>query len=289
MKLAHLINPVNVGPTSDLFVAQPITFAAMRSAQAFAKSSVEVQLAAACFPEDVHVAPEGFRLTPPLERSIQDLGTFTMKRKLPLLTDLLDRLYADSADADYLIYTNVDIAPVPSFYVAVAQIIEQGYDAFVINRRTLPKGNYTPVHLTWLYAQAGESHPGFDCFVFPRNMYPNYVLANTCIGLPPVGRCLALNLALNAVRFHVFLDLHLTFHIGDDRIWKQTQNVDARAYNWQQFAAICQHYAMSDRGAISPEVREIVHWPAPKRGQSRRQRLYRLVRHVGSWLRNSHP
>jgi len=55
-----------------------------------------------------------------------------------LIQDILNRLY-DESNADYFIYTNVDIAVMAHFYVSVSKIIELGYDAFVINRRTIPK------------------------------------------------------------------------------------------------------------------------------------------------------
>ena len=45
-----------------------------------------------------------------------------MRRKLPLLADIIERLYENS-DAEWLIYTNVDIAVQPHFYESVASII----------------------------------------------------------------------------------------------------------------------------------------------------------------------
>ncbi len=65
-----------------------------------------------------------------------DCGRFAVPRKLPLIKDILGRLY-DASDAEYFIYTNVNIGLMPNFYVAVNAIIESGYDAFVINRRTI--------------------------------------------------------------------------------------------------------------------------------------------------------
>src|SRR5712692_535207 len=109
IKLAHLVNPVIVPPTSDLYVAQPITFESMRVAREFARDQVQVTLLSAQFPEDCAMVPPFFHGTRDLNRSILDLRNFRVCRKLPLLKDLLDRLYEES-DADYLIYTNVDIA-----------------------------------------------------------------------------------------------------------------------------------------------------------------------------------
>ena len=61
LKLAHLINPVTVDSGSDLHLAQPITFAAMRAAQACARGQVEVDRLAASFPEDAPFGPAGVR------------------------------------------------------------------------------------------------------------------------------------------------------------------------------------------------------------------------------------
>jgi len=153
MRIAHIINPVIVGESSDLFVAQPITFETMRIAQEFARGHVDVALYSAQYPEDRSIVPEWFQITPDLDRSIFEIRSFYKKRKLPLIKDILDRLY-DASDADYFIYTNVDIALMPHFYVAVNKIIETGYDAFVINRRTISQ-EYTNVDQLYLmFSQA---------------------------------------------------------------------------------------------------------------------------------------
>ena len=138
LKISHIINPVLVPESSDLHVAQPVTFETMRIAKEFAKNQVEVELYTAQYPEDRELIPDFFNKTKDLDRSILDTGTFQKKRKLPLLRNILDRLN-NSTDADYLVYTNVDISVVPSFYVAISSIVISGYDAFVINRRTISK------------------------------------------------------------------------------------------------------------------------------------------------------
>ena len=107
-----------------------------------------------------------------------------------MIRDILDRLYAAS-DADYFIYTNVDIALMPHFYTAVTQLIETGVDAMVINRRTIAKSPSDPAHLPLMWAQVGEKHPGYDCFVFRRDAYPNFDLGTACIGANWIGRVLA--------------------------------------------------------------------------------------------------
>jgi hypothetical protein len=213
VKLAHIINPVKVPPTSDLYTAQPITFASMQQAKAFASKQVTVELFTTQYAEDHDLIPDFFTRTPDLERSVLDVAPFDQPRKLPLLADVLERLY-NATDAEYLVYTNVDIALMPFFYDAVADLIAQGHDAFAINRRRVSV-TYTKVEqLPLLLADIGRPHPGFDCFVFHRSMYPKFKLGNICLGIPFIEATMVYNLVAAAANFRLFGDKHLTVHIG---------------------------------------------------------------------------
>jgi hypothetical protein len=236
LRLAHIINPVIVNETSDLYIAQPITFETMRCAQEFAASQVDVRLFSAQYPEDRTFAPEFLQKTPDLDRSVLDMGEFSRQRKLPLIRDILDRLYHADEDADYLIYTNVDIAVMPHFYVTVAHLIRQGHDAFFINRRTISKNLRDVSDIPLMYAEVGEKHPGWDCFVFPRNVYPNYKLGDACIGVSWVGRLLLANMIRYVPRYGEFTDYHLTFHIGDHMAWADETFNDYYYFNREEFA-----------------------------------------------------
>ncbi len=218
-KLAHIINPVAVKESSDLFIAQPITFESMRVAKQFANGAVEVAQYTAQYPEDHPIIPDSFIRTPDLDRSILDFGSFQVPRKLPLIGDILGRLY-NASDAEYFIYTNVDIALMPNFYVAVNEIIDAGYDAFIINRRTLPPHYRSVSELPIMYTDIGQSHPGYDCFIFRRECVPRFLLGNVCIGAPKIGVVLAANLICFAKRFKEHANVHLTFHIGNDLSWQ---------------------------------------------------------------------
>jgi len=234
-KIAHIINPVIVGPSSDLFVAQPVTFETMKVAREFARGQVEVVFFSAQYPEDRALVPEGFQLTPDLERSVLDLGSFQKRRKYPLLADILDRLYA-ATDAEYLIFTNVDIAVMPHFYATVNAFIAAGHDAFAINRRTIAAGYHGPAEIPVMYAEAGKKHEGHDCFVFRRDAYPQYRLGAVCTGIPWVGRTLLWNLMCYARNFYVFTKTHLTFHIGpgNKHTWGDDGFSDYRAHNMSE-------------------------------------------------------
>lgn len=234
--IAHIINPVKVKPTSDLFFAQPITFETMRIAQQYARDMVKVELFTAQFEEDADLIPSFFTQTPNLQRSVLNLATFNRQIKLPLLTDILQNLY-NATDAEYLIYTNVDIGVVPHFYQTVLYYIQQGYDAFIINRRRI-SGKYRQIEeIPAIIADIGLPHPGFDCFVFHRNLFPQLALENICIGIPFIEISFSHNLFCFANKFILLHDKHLTFHIGKTVIkdWGDKQYL---AYNQKEFAKI---------------------------------------------------
>ena len=241
MKIAHIINPVLVDDTSDLKIAQPITFETMRMAKDFAKEQVEVVQFAAFFPEDEKIAPAFIAKTRKLDRSVLDIETFAEKRRLPLIKDILDRLYEEST-ADYFIYSNVDIALLPQFYIEVKKIIESGYDAFVINRRTISEKFTSIEQLPLMFKEEGEKHPGYDCFVFKRENYKKFDLGNACVGANWIGRVIISNVMAFTENFKVFEDLHLTFHIGDSRSWKKDKYIDYDRHNEKELLSILNHF-----------------------------------------------
>ncbi len=232
-KIAHVVNPVLVDESSDLSLAQPITFETMQSARRFAEGQVEVELYTAQYSEDHPMVPAAFRRTPDLEGSVLDYGHFRKRRKLPILRDILDRLY-QATEAEYLIYTNVDIGLQPHFYLALNRFIEAGYDAFVINRRTISDRFTTIEQIPLMYAQIGEPHRGWDCFVFKRDAYPRYKLGTICLGAPRVGLVLLANLIAQADCFKEFKNQHLTFHLGNDRGWRGRGYSDYATHNTQE-------------------------------------------------------
>jgi hypothetical protein len=124
----------------------------------------------------------------------------------------------------------VDIALQPHFYSEAARLIASGLDAFVINRRTI-SDRYTGIaELPEMYADRGSPHPGHDCFVFKRSLYPRFYLPDVCIGAPWCGKALLWNLAAHADHFALFTKLYLTFHVGDARRWN-TKTDEYREHN----------------------------------------------------------
>lgn len=232
-KIAHIINPFNASPASDLYTAQPITFESMRRAKERVRGEVEVELWSTQYPEDRNMIPEGFRATRDLDRSVLDLGNFEKAMKLPLIDDIVRRLYEES-DAEYLIYTNVDIGVYPDFYEKVNAFIEEGLDAFIINRRRLPAHFVRLDQLEEVYQEKGKKHPGFDCFVFHRELFEQFELAEVCIGVPFIGITFAQNIFALSKNYRLFEDEVLTFHIGME-IFKGRAARDYFRYNRKQF------------------------------------------------------
>jgi hypothetical protein len=226
-QFAHIINPVIVPKKSDLYRAQPITFETMKTAQEFATlKGIGVEQYAAYYSEDHSLIPNHIKQTPMLDRSILDHGTFSLSKKLPMLQDILQRAYEES-DAKYIIYTNVDIALMPHFYLSVKKIMQEGYDVVNIFRRTLGNHYQGVEEIPKMYADLGSDHPGTDCFVIRRELIPKLDLQNVVIGAEFVAFALRVNLHLFAHKIKEFDRLHMTFHIGDDRTWEGADDFSA--------------------------------------------------------------
>lgn len=258
LKLAHIVNPVIVNSQSDLWIAQPITFETMKLAQLFAQPDVDVTLYSAQYPEDRAFVPDHLQKTPDLERSVLDIRTFQKSRKLPLIQDILDRLHTAATQADYLIYTNVDIALMPHFYLAVARLIHQGFDALVINRQTISKTYSQIADLPLMYAEVGKPHGGHDCFIFRRSVYPKYNLGTACIGAAKIGKVMLVNLMCHAQQFVERNDLHLTFHLGNDRTWKSPDLIDYFEHNETELIQLLQSEMVRQAQLNHPQMQKLM-------------------------------
>ncbi len=289
IKIAHIVNPlVTTNPASDLTYAQPVTFESMRRARA-ATTSVQVAHYAACYECDLAAVPADFVLTPVLERSILDVvppTESTAGRQLPLLKDILDRLYTAAPDADYMVYTNIDIGLWPNFYTEVARYIAEGIDSFTIGRRTLSTEFTSVDHMEKILDQEGTPHYGLCCFVFPRSHYPRFILGDICIGLQPVGVALAANLMQPTEKFKYIINERLAFHLGDDRIWNKTLLDRYHLFNERQLDEVVSHMA---RDGLSAAVEDLLvrysRWRSDyviqKSDTMLAKQFYRVVRKLG--------
>ncbi len=225
-RFTHLINPFRAQPGSEHDVAQRMTLASIRTAIDYAKSrGTEVDLAAACYEEDLPAVEPPARLLPLLNRSVQDVTPMTPVRKFPLIGDLLNTAAANS-DAEYLIYSNIDIILQPYFYHHVAWLLRRVKSyapAFVINRRRVSMAT-DPTDLPRLYAEEGGGHLGYDCFVFPRAWVSDLDLGKLCIGTHLFDGVLFAMLDLRSgFRTRCFARQRLTLHMGDDGNWHRMQ------------------------------------------------------------------
>ncbi len=239
MRFAHIVNPVRVPESSDLYQAQPITFESMKRAKEKALQDIpdlEITLLSCHYPEDEEMVPEYFEKTPHLTRSVRDLQGFEKQKKLPFIQDLLQHAYQHQ-EADYIIFTNVDISLYPDFYNKVYRKLEEGFDGLCINRTTLADGVYTAKDLNRLYDLEGQPHEGIDCFILKRTLIPKLVLKESIVGTGPVGLILASNLLHVCSKFIWVTDGKYTFHIGDDKRWRKEQITrdSLLVYSFSQF------------------------------------------------------
>ncbi|MFN2195995.1 MAG: hypothetical protein ACK2UW_07725, partial [Anaerolineales bacterium] len=142
------------------------------------------------------------------------------------------------SDAKFLIYTNIDIAVQPHFYQSIDLLINQDKPAATITRRTISAAYQHVEELPIMYAEIGQPHRGWDTYVFPREWVPQLVLGNTCLGAPLVGLVMIANLISLDQTFREFTDLHLTFHLGNDRQWSSKASTEYFDYNRQQAALV---------------------------------------------------
>jgi hypothetical protein len=234
MKIAHIVNVTEIDESkyaSYLHIAQPLTLKTMVIAARIAKPIVEVELFAIKHKSEHVTIPPEFRWAPDIEKYgweyFEELNQLPRKKPLPRIKDIIEGLDSVS-DADYFIYTNLDIGLNPDFYLAVHALINSGYDAFCINRRTLPT-HYEGILLDERSAElvfrvGGEEHGGIDCFIFRKSSVPLLKLGNVFIGFPPIGQVLKTQIEANASHFTWVKDRSLTFHLGDDRVWDIKQS-----------------------------------------------------------------
>jgi hypothetical protein len=230
MRINHIINPYG---SSDIDI-QSITFTSMLVAQKQANEAVKVSLFSTQFEEDQAHIHAGFIALSSLTKSVLDVNPNLSGRPLPLIADILEKL-REAPDADYYIYTNTDIGLMPFFYDAVHQYILKGHDAVVINRRRISKKHTTINELPFMYADLGKSHPGFDCFVFKKELLEKFMFGNICVGIPFIEVCFIHNIVAYAVNPLFVSDAHLTFHIGMEVMPKR--NRDYYWHNRNEFFA----------------------------------------------------
>lgn len=188
--------------------------------------------------EDSDLTPDGFTRSANLARDARTLGDFAVPRPLPLLFDVLDRLAEQTPADGFMLFTNADICLKPQFYRAVRELLGNGFDALVINRRTVSSDHAFAKSSVLAEAEPGLPHPGYDCFVFRRDHYDHFVRNNALIGIPGVARGLLFNMIAHAERMLILRNVALTYHFGDDRTWRSPELEDYAAFNTEQNRAV---------------------------------------------------
>ena len=253
-RYVHVVNAVALPEREQLYVAQKLTFETMRRARDM--SGIDVSFLSAHFPEDGGAVPAWFESSGHLTRSLLDFGVFNPARKLPLLGDVLDA--ARNVDADYVLYTNVDIGLMPHFYTWVDTCITRGCHACSINRRDIALEPNTPERLQEIWEQSGVPHPGSDCFMFPHALLNELDLDEAVIGMPWVGFLLLANLLCCVPGTSIHEDLRLTFHLGCDRTWGDDMFERHREHNQRAAMRVMDRLAAA-HGPFEPKSRLHVH------------------------------
>lgn len=223
ISFTHIINPFVCAPGSEHGIASRITYASMRTAIAHARQAdIAVTIQAVILPGDEAAIQPPARFGGHLPRTVQDIRALHPARPFPLIADILAAGSA-SASSTHLIFTNMDIALQPDFYVRLHSLIETRFDRstpFIVYRRNIP-GHYTEAgQLPAMHAEPGELAYGFDCFVFPAACVPQLDLGNCCVGAAHFDYLMFMALdAASGFRIQRVADMPLTFHIGNDIAW----------------------------------------------------------------------
>jgi len=244
IRLAHVINIFGAPADSEARRIQDITLESLKRAKEAAGERIEVELLSAQFTEDRSFVPSHLMATADLDRSVQDVLECDDKRRLPFIHDIVQRAWA-SSDAEFLIYSNMDIGVYPTFYRFIANAVRDGIDALAINRAQIPRFSHGRDLLMeceldhFLTIRNRVPHHGIDCVMFRRDTFPAWKPADICIGYPPIGQYLLENAESNAKRFVWFRDVFQTFHIGIDSEetspWKKLQGNSIWVRNFEEF------------------------------------------------------
>lgn len=242
ISFCHIINPFPCPEDSEHGVASKITYESLRLAVDKAQQNgLQVEVKAVVLPGDEDAIKAPASLGGQLSRTIQDIHLLLPQRPYPLIADILN-IGAGASSSDYLIFTNMDIAVQPDFYLQLHEIIEKRFEAgtpFTVYRRNIPSRYNRIEQLPEMYRESGEIAYGYDCFVFPRSFAADLDLGSCCIGAAHFDYLLFIALdAVSGFKVKRINDLPLTFHIGNDIAW--SSQIDYIEHNLQESLAAIQ-------------------------------------------------
>ncbi|MEM1331370.1 MAG: hypothetical protein AAGG07_12505 [Planctomycetota bacterium] len=229
-RLAHVLNPVAGDEARWLMKTQRVTFEAIRRAMLFTEAvrpELAPELLCAVFDEDRPAVPSFTSREIPLERSLLDLTDAKPRRKLPLIRDVFEGA-AEHTDAEYLIYTNLDIGPQPFFYELIDRLLRDHPGGFGLTRRLIDKSPIEPDEIALMYCQVGARSYGVDTFVFPREAVASFELGDLVLGLPLIENAILCNIdQACGYGSTLYKYTHAVFHHGDDAPWKEQDTLSA--------------------------------------------------------------
>ena len=236
MKILHIINPFISNDINNKIVSLTCD-SIIRAKKQVKYEDLIIENCYTCYEEDLSIMKNylDFKQLTLLERSILDIKKFNIQRKLPLLFDILNK--SNEIEYDYIIYSNIDIHLMENFYNKVYEYIISGIEDLTINRVTIYKENILNTTIDELYPliQTGDFHPGLDCFVMKKQTFQNIKQYDFCIGFDFFDKYLYYSLHNESNNSIHLLKSNLTFHIGDDRTWKNDEFLDYRIYNKDLF------------------------------------------------------
>ena len=244
ISFCHIINPFTCPENSEHGIASKITYESLRIAVGKAQShGIHIEVNAVVLAGDEIAIKPPAKLAGHLERTIQDIRPLLPRRPFPLISDIL-QVGARTSNCDYLIFTNMDIAVQPDFYLRLHEIIDNRFEPdtpFIVYRRNIPDFYNSIKQLPEMY-QASESCQvayGYDCFVFPKSYVAQLDLGSCCIGAAHFDYLLFIALdAISGFRAKRINDLPLTFHIGNDIAW--SSQIDYIEHNLTESLAAIQ-------------------------------------------------
>lgn len=228
---SHIINPVTKEENAELFATQQITFKSILKARSYSAERNIKLYSVSGFGSELESLPNDFTQLPTLSRNISNIAR--TKKYNPILSDILQSALAN-CDGDYIVFTNLDIGLMPYFYEAVNYYISLGHDAIIVNRRRIKSRFNTVNNLEVIYAEAGKTHTGYDCFVIKKTVLRKFIFKNIAIGVPPAGNDVFYNIFAFAEKPILFTEKHLTFHIGME-LYKEWGDKEIYTHNYKEF------------------------------------------------------
>jgi hypothetical protein len=222
VSFTHILNPFSTKVGSPHEAANRVTWQTLRVAHSQARAhGLSVECKSVIFPEDEAAVDAPTTTIAYLNRSVQDIKQLSPHRAFPLIADLLSIGAADETST-HIIFSNMDIAVQPHFYLALRDLYSGPLERevpFTVPRLNIDEKLVNGT-LEQMYQASGPIGVGFDCFVLPRELVSKLDLGACCIGAPHFDQLLLIELdVLSGHKAKRLYDQRLTFHFGNDIAW----------------------------------------------------------------------